>query len=138
MVKNFKKLFQSIFSPNQAISSNFGFFNLKKKFQLKKKICQKFQKSFLINFLAISGNFEQLWFFPLLTKKILMQVLRLIEASEAVLEEKQCQQFAASGSCTLSTNEKPRSIVPKSFQPISYRTKIEEGGTEIPVFRQSL
>ena len=27
IVKNFKKHFRSIFSPNQAISSNFGFFN---------------------------------------------------------------------------------------------------------------
>ena len=72
----------------------------------------------------------------MLAKKILMQVLRLIEASEAVLEEKQWQQFAASGSCTLSTNEKPRSIAHKCSRRISYRTKIE-GGTEIPVFRQS-
>ena len=67
----------------------------------------------------------------------LVQVLRLIEASEAVLEEKQWQQFAASGSCTLSTNEKPRSIAHKCSRPISYRTKIEGGGTEIPVFRRS-
>ena len=48
-----------------------------------------------------------------------MQVLSLIEASEAVLEEKQWQQFAASGSCTLSTNEKPRSIVPECSRPIT-------------------
>ena len=52
-----------------------------------------------------------------------MQVLSLIEASEAVLEEKQWQQFAASGSCTLSTNEKPRSIVPECSRPIAIITK---------------
>ena len=58
-------------------------------------------------------------------KKILMQVLRLIEASEAVLEEKQWQQFAASGSCTVSTNEKPRSIV----------QECSRGGGRIPCFQ---
>ena len=57
-----------------------------------------------------------------------MQVLSVIEASEAVLEEKQWQQFAASGSCTLSTNEKPRSIAHKCSRPISYRTEIKGGG----------
>ena len=31
----------------------------------KKKNCQKFQKTFSINFLAKSGNFKQLWFFQL-------------------------------------------------------------------------
>ena len=38
--------------------------------------------------------------------------------------------------CKLSTNEKPRSIVPKSSRPISYLTK-PGGGTEILVFRRS-
>ena len=57
-----------------------------------------------------------------------MQDFRLIEASEAVLEEKQWQQFAASGSCTLSTNEKPRSIVPECSQPIAIVPKQGGGG----------
>ena len=64
----------------------------------------------------------------MLAKKFLMQVLRLIEASEAVLEEKQWQQFAASGSCTLSTNEKPRSIVPECSRPIAIVPKPGGGG----------
>ena len=69
-----------------------------------------------------------------------MQVLSLIEASEAVLEEKQGQQFAASGSCTVSTNEKPRSIVPECSRPIAIVPKPGGGGgrTEFPVFRRSL
>ena len=57
-----------------------------------------------------------------------MQVLSLIEASEAVLEEKQWQQFAASGSCTVSTNEKPRSIVPECSRPIAIVPKPGGGG----------
>ena len=67
-----------------------------------------------------------------------MQVLSLIEVSEAVLEEKQWQQFAASGSCTLSTNEKPLSIVPECSRPIAIVPKPGGAvGTEIRVFRRS-
>ena len=59
----------SLFSENPSEIYNSireGFKNKNKWMDLsnlKKEKCQKFLKKVLINFLAISGNFEQLWFF---------------------------------------------------------------------------
>ena len=111
---------------------------------------RQLQKSSLINVLAISGNFKKLWFFQLKKKnstwkKILMQVLSLIEASEAVLEEKQWQQqqqhtvpygvdqWEASIYCTqmLSTNKlSHQNRPPGGVGGLG-------GGTEFPIFRNS-
>ena len=74
VAKKSKNHFRPIFFPFQAILNNFDFISF-----LTKQICtspnffwggaKKSKTSFSTNFLAISGNFEQLWFFFIFDKK---------------------------------------------------------------------
>ena len=121
--------FWSIFSPFQVILINFVFFHfLTIFFQTQvKKIWSNFKNDFrtiFSPFQAISSNFG---FFPFLTK--------YFSNASPQVSLKHLRQSSASGSCTLSTNEKPRSIVPECSRPIPIVPKPGGGGDRNPCFQ---